>query len=386
MEKPVILCVDDEKVVLDSLSTQLKNYLHKEYQVEVAESGEEALEIIDELITDRGTYPRLVISDMIMPRMKGDELLSEVRKKCPDTLSILLTGQADKRDIINTINTSGLFRYISKPWEVDDLNLTVREALATASQAKEIEKQKDQLILMNRKLEKKVKERTEKIISQKKELDEAKETSDRLLLSILPSEVADELRDFGKALPSFYSQATVLFSNIVGFSQIAEEMVPEELVHELDNCFQAFDEIMTRHHLEKIKTLGDGYIAVGGVPISNESNATDAVSAALEMLSYVRQTNEERKLEGKSEWQLRIGIHTGELVAGVVGKNNVSYDIWGDTATHASRLERSGDNNSINISGTTYELVREQFECTYKGRIEAGGRGRVVTYVVQDYK
>ena len=384
MEKPVILCVDDEKVVLDSLRTQLKNYLNKEYTVEIAESGQEALEIIEELIEDYGQPPYLVISDMIMPQMKGDELLSKVREICPETLSILLTGQAEKADIINAINTAGLYRYIPKPWEAEDLNMTVREALTAFSNARELEKQKEQLIMMNRNLEKKVRERTDKIMEQKKELEKEKEKSDELLLNILPKEVAEELKEFGKALPNYYDQATVLFSDLVGFTQIAEKMSPEELVRELDSCFHAFDEIMERNNLEKIKTIGDGYMAAGGLPISNETNPIDAINAALEMIEFMEKINGERVAENKNVWQLRIGIHTGELIAGVVGKNKFVYDIWGDTVNNASRMESTGEAGRINISDDTYELVKHKFKCTHRGKIEVKGKGNVDTYFVDE--
>ena len=161
MKKPIIICVDDEKVILDSLRAQLRNYLKQDYEVEIALSGAEALELIDELVED-GEIPYLVISDMIMPQMKGDELLSIVREKCPETLSILLTGQADKDDIVKVINTAGLYRYISKPWDIEDLNITVREALIAYVNSRELEEQRQQLIIHNRELEKKVRERTKK--------------------------------------------------------------------------------------------------------------------------------------------------------------------------------------------------------------------------------
>lgn len=386
MEKPTILCVDDEKVVLDSLKTQLRNYLVKDCNVEVAESGEEALEIIEDLLDEFGEPPYLVISDMIMPNMKGDELLSKVREKCPQTLSILLTGQAEKADIINAINTAGLYRYIPKPWEAEDLNLTVKEAIAAFANARELEKQKEQLIIMNRDLEKKVRERTEKILEQKKELQTEKDKSDKLLLNILPKEVAEELKEFGKALPTYYDQATVIFSDLVGFTQIAEKMTPEELVRELDTCFHAFDEIIERNNLEKIKTIGDGYMAAGGLPVSNKTNPEDAINAAIEMIEFMNNVNKDRKSERKGVWQVRIGIHTGELIAGVVGKNKFIYDVWGDTVNNASRMESSGEPGKINISGTTHALIKDKFKCTSRGKVDAKGKGTVEMYFVDGRK
>ena len=383
MDKPVILCVDDEKVVLDSLKTQLKNYLSKDCKVEIAESGEEALEIIEDMLEDLGEPPYLVISDMIMPQMKGDELLAKIREKCPQTLSILLTGQAEKADIINAINTAGLYRYIPKPWEAEDLNLTVREAITAFASARELEQQKEQLLIMNRDLEKKVQERTEKILEQKKELENEKKKTDDLLLNILPKEVAEQLKEYGKALPTFYDQSTVLFSDLVGFTQIAEKMTPEELVQELDACFHAFDEIIEKNNLEKIKTIGDGYMAAGGLPVMNETNPVDAINAAMEMIAYMSELSEQRAKEHKNIWQVRIGIHTGEVIAGVVGKNKFVYDIWGDTVNNASRMESSGEPGTINISQATYELVKDNFHCKPRGKLEVKGKGEVEMYFVE---
>ena len=327
-----------------------------------------------------------MISDMIMPHMKGDELLSKIREKCPNTLSILLTGQAEKGDIINAINTAGLYRYIPKPWEAEDLNLTVREAMTAFANARELEKQKEQLILMNKELEKKVEQRTAKISEQKEELEKEKKKSDDLLLNILPKEVAEELKEQGKALPTFYKQSSVLFSDFVGFTQIAEKMTPEELVHELDACFHAFDEIIEKNNLEKIKTIGDGYMAAGGLPSINDTNAVDAVKAAIEMMDHMQHFNESRNADHKGIWQLRIGIHTGELIAGVVGKNKFVYDIWGDTVNNASRMESSGEPGRINISQATYDLVKDLFECTHRGKMEVKGKGDADMYFIEGLK
>ena len=379
MKKPIIICVDDERIILDSLRTQLRSYLKQDYNVETAQSGAEALELIDELIEDNEA-PYLVISDMIMPQMKGDELLSIVREKCPEALSILLTGQADKNDIIKVINTAGLYRYISKPWDTEDLNITVREALSAYVNSRELEEQRQRLIVNNRELEQKVRERTKKI-------EEQKEIADKLLMNVLPKEIAEELKEHGRSLPQFYEKVTVLFADLVGFTKIAEKMTPEELVQELDDCFQAFDEILERNHMEKIKTIGDGYMGAGGLPIQNDTNPIDAVKAGLEILTYMNKQNEKRMLQRKRTWQVRIGIHTGELVAGVIGKNKFAYDIWGDTVNLASRMESSGESDKVNISGLTYELVKDNFECIHRGKIQAKSKGDVDMYfVVREFK
>ena len=176
----------------------------------------------------------------------------------------------------------------------------------------------------------------------------------------------------------------MLFADLVGFTKIAEKMSPEELVQELDDCFQAFDEILERHHMEKIKTIGDGYMGAGGLPVPNDTNPNDAVKAGLEILAYLNKQNEKRKLQRKRIWKVRIGIHTGELVAGVIGKNKFAYDIWGDTVNLASRMESSGESDKVNISGATYELVKDFFKCTHRGKVQAKNKGEVDMYFIEE--
>jgi len=170
MYKPTILCVDDEKIVLDSLKLQLKNSFGSDYQVEIAEGGSEALEIIDEIYDDFGFPPSVIICDQIMPQMKGDQLLAIVKEKFPKILCILLTGQADLNDVVNAINNAGLYRYIAKPWDKEDLNLTVKQALIAYQKDAELEVQNEQLVELNKNLEKKVVERTKDITIKNYEL------------------------------------------------------------------------------------------------------------------------------------------------------------------------------------------------------------------------
>jgi adenylate cyclase len=207
--------------------------------------------------------------------------------------------------------------------------------------------------------------------------------SDKLLASILPEEVAAELKAMGRSIPRSYERVTVLFTDLRGFTQLAEGLSPWELVQQLDHCFLAFDEIIEKHGLEKIKTLGDGYLCAGGVPVPNDTNPTDAVRAGLAMQDFMRQWNQERTTAGEPTLELRVGIHTGRLVAGVVGKHKFAYDIWGDTVNLASRMESSGEPGRVNISGGTYELVKGNFVCTHRGKVHAKNKGEVDMYFVE---
>jgi len=224
----------------------------------------------------------------------------------------------------------------------------------------------------------------QKIVELTALISEEREKADDLLKNILPAQVAQELKEKGYATPKLYQQATIMFTDFKGFTQISEKLTPEELIRELGHCFSTFDEICNRHHLEKIKTIGDAYMCVGGVPTPNETNALDAVKAALDIRSFMQQFLAEKKNKGEPLWQLRIGIHTGQVVAGVIGKNKFAYDIWGDAVNLASRMETSGEVGKVNISEKTYQLVKNAAKCTYRGKLEAKNKGFINMYFVED--
>ncbi|HEY6246034.1 MAG TPA: adenylate/guanylate cyclase domain-containing protein [Pyrinomonadaceae bacterium] len=213
-------------------------------------------------------------------------------------------------------------------------------------------------------------------------LNQERRKSDRLLRSVLPETIAQELKQTDRVQPIDYEQASVLFTDFVGFTQIAEGFTPQQLIEELDGCFSQFDRIAKKHKLEKIKTIGDAYMAVGGVPLANRTHAVDCVLASLEIEQVVSLLREEEMAESRPYWQIRIGIHSGDLVAGVVGREKFSYDVWGDTVNIASRLESSGVAGRINISGATYELVKDFFECEFRGKIAAKNKGKIDMFFV----
>ena len=213
-------------------------------------------------------------------------------------------------------------------------------------------------------------------------LNQERKKSDRLLLNILPESIAHELQKNDRVQPLYYDNASVLFTDFVGFTRIAESLTPQELIEELDSCFRQFDLITRKHRLEKIKTIGDAYMAVGGIPQPKATHAIDCVLAALEIESFMRRMQEEKLAEDKPYWQLRIGIHSGQLVAGVIGQEKFAYDVWGDTVNTASRLESSGVAGRINISRATYEQVKDFFVCQYRGSIAAKNKGDIEMYFV----
>lgn len=221
--------------------------------------------------------------------------------------------------------------------------------------------------------------RTNKVISREKE------RSDELLLNILPEEVAEELKNKGEAEAVQIDQVSVLFTDFKGFTALSEKLTPKELVKDLHECFSAFDLICEAHGLEKIKTIGDAYMAAGGLPVPNSTHATDAIAAALKMRDFVDEGKVKKIAAGLPFFEIRIGIHTGPVVAGIVGVKKFSYDIWGDTVNTASRMESSGEPGKVNMSEATYNLVQDEPGLTFtsRGKIQAKGKGEMEMYFVE---
>ena len=375
MDNDIILCIDDERVVLNGLQSQLGRDFGSSYVIEIAESGEEALALIKEIL-DGGRDIPVVISDQMMPGIKGHELLRRIHEISPATYTILLTGHSDIEAVTEAVNPANLYRYMAKPWEGNDLVLTVREAIKGFYQGLQLEKQNKLLDRHNKELEILVAERTQQLQAEKRK-------SDELLLNVLPEEVAAELKEKGEATPRQYEMVSLLFTDIQGFTGLASEVSPTELIQTLNEFYSAFDDIIERHDLEKIKTIGDSYMCAGGLPTENRTNAIDAVAAACEIQEGVAKWNEGPIDKGLGRWDVRIGIHTGRLIAGVIGKKKFAYDVWGDAVNVAARIESGGETGKVNISKATYELVKGKYSCKYRGKVEAKGKGEVDMYFVE---
>jgi class 3 adenylate cyclase/ligand-binding sensor domain-containing protein len=235
-----------------------------------------------------------------------------------------------------------------------------------------------------KRLEEIVSQRTTEIQTTLHNLNKEKENSEALLLNILPAETARELKSKGATEPKVYEQVTVLFTDFVGFTSITEKLTTKELVEELNYYFSVFEEITGKYNLEKIKTIGDSFMCAGGVPQPNTTNAIDAVRAALEIQEFMKiHVNHSRQYH-KQVWNLRIGIHTGPVIASVIGKKKFAYDIWGDTVNVASRMETSSEVGKINISESTYQLVKDKFRCSYRGSIPVKNKGDINMYFVEE--
>ena len=212
------------------------------------------------------------------------------------------------------------------------------------------------------------------------ELKIEKQKSDDLLLNILPEAVADELKAKGTTTAKYFDNVTVIFTDFVDFTRAGERMTAQGLVDELDMCFKAFDEVMGKYGIEKIKTVGDAYLAVAGLPSADPKNAENAVRAAMEIMDFM---SSRYAILGEKTFNMRIGIHSGSVVAGVVGIKKFAYDIWGDTVNTAARMEQNSEPGKINVSETTFDLARDVIRFTYRGEIDAKNKGRLKMYYVE---
>lgn len=211
-------------------------------------------------------------------------------------------------------------------------------------------------------------------------ISKEKQISEKLLLNILPEEVAEELKENGAVAAQQFDHVTVMFTDFVDFTLVSEKLTPKELVTELDTCFKAFDEIIDKYDIEKIKTVGDAYLAVSGLPLPNANHAIDVIQAATEICAFI---TERKKKLGEHTFDVRVGINSGSVVAGIVGMKKFAYDIWSDTVNIAARMEQSGEAGKINISEDTYQLVKDHFVCTYRGEIAAKNKGNLKMYFVE---
>src|SRR5215207_448584 len=207
-----------------------------------------------------------------------------------------------------------------------------------------------------------------------------KAESDKLLLNILPPSIAAELKASDRVQPRFFDSATVILIDFTGFTRLVETLEPANVIDQLDQHFTRFDDIMANHRLEKLKTIGDAYLAVGGVPEHNRSHAFDAVLAALQVLDHLAKLNRQREKLRLPAWQVRIGINTGPVIAGVVGKHKFTYDIWGNTVNTTQRVEAAGEPGRISIAESTWQHIKTRFETDARGAVEVKHQGLVNMY------
>jgi ligand-binding sensor domain-containing protein/class 3 adenylate cyclase/predicted metal-dependent HD superfamily phosphohydrolase len=258
----------------------------------------------------------------------------------------------------------------------------VRLEMKIADRTREIRNQATRIEIQSQIIQ----EEKEKVEEQRRLLQIEKDKTETLLRNIIPEATAEELKNKGRASARAYKTVSVLFTDFVGFTKIAERMKPTELVHKLDVYFRKFDEIIVRNNLEKIKTIGDAYMCAGGVPVRNNTNPIDSVLAALQIREYMSRLKNDAIANGAEYWDLRLGIHTGEVTAGVIGSERLAYDIWGATVNQAQRMEMMGEPGRVTISGTTFKFIEPYFECTFRGKVQSKSKGMIDMFTVERIK
>ena len=238
-----------------------------------------------------------------------------------------------------------------------------------------IEKQKQQLELEKN-----------RVVEQQSLLQIEKDKTEKLLKNVIPASTAEELKSKGKVSARAYKTVSVLFTDFVGFTKIAEHMSPTDLVSRLDIYFRKFDDIIVKNNLEKIKTIGDAYMCAGGVPVRNNTNPIDTVLAAIQIQDYMSRLKNEALANHTDYWELRLGINTGEVTAGVIGSERLAFDVWGATVNHAQRMEMLGEPGKVTITGSTFKFIEPYFECVFKGKAQTKSRGVLDMYTVERIK
>ncbi|MDC3253015.1 hypothetical protein OAU25_02050 [Crocinitomicaceae bacterium] len=267
-----------------------------------------------------------------------------------------------------------------------------RAIIAKREQGKleeKVKKRTNEIQLKNEKIEaqkQKIEQEKNKVVQQQELLQKEKDKTEKLLKNVIPESTAEELKKRGKARARAYKKASVLFTDFVGFTHVSDRMTATELVKKLDVYFTKFDQIVIENNLEKIKTIGDAYMCAGGVPVRNNTNPMDTCVAALQIQAYMLKRKNDAIANNDEYWELRLGVNTGEVTAGVIGSERLAYDVWGATVNQAQRMEMLGRPGKVTITGGTYQYVEPYFECTYKGKVQSKSRGLLDMYEVNRIK
>jgi adenylate cyclase len=348
----LLLVVDDDEGNRDVLSRRL---LRDGYEVMLAESGRQALRMLNRYSFD------LILLDIMMPEMDGISVLAELKRNPQlNQLPVIMITAVDEIESIAHCIEAGADDYLLKPFNPVLLRARINALL-------ERKRLQDEQKRQHRELE---------IILE--DSRRQREHAEKMLLNILPPVVAEELREFGSVKPMYFEDVTIVFADIVGFTLSTEQLPADELVEILNQYFTSCDKIVARYGLEKLKTIGDCYMFAGGIPVRNPSHPVDSVLAAIEMIGAMADLS----LEGKVNWQLRIGINTGPVIAGVVGIHKFAFDIWGDSVNFTSRVEAAGAPGRINLSLSTCARVKDFFACEKRERVRVKEGKEVEMYFV----
>jgi adenylate cyclase len=328
---PRLLVVDDTPANIQVLSATLKE---KGYRISVATNGKQAIDVVGRV------RPDLILLDVMMPEMDGFETCRRLKasEATRDIPVIFLTARTETGDIVKGFEL-GAVDYVAKPFNAHELLARVHTHLT---------------------------------------MDRLHRENERLLLSILPASIAARLKSGDGGIADHFPEVSVLFADIVDFTVLSDGMSPKPLVSLLDDLFTQFDDLAGRHGVEKIKTIGDCYMAVCGLPDPRADHAAALAEMALEMVEELKRFNQSRS----TSLQIRIGLHTGPVVAGVIGRSKFIYDLWGDTVNLASRMESTGLPNRIQVTEQMQRTLVGAFELEERGEVEIKGKGRLRTWLV----
>ncbi|PSB09952.1 adenylate/guanylate cyclase domain-containing response regulator [filamentous cyanobacterium CCP2] len=351
MNQGLVLVVDDNEMNRDLLSRRLQR---QGFTVVMAEDGKKALETIPEQPFD------LVLLDVMMPQMNGYQVL-EYLKADADLrhIPVIMISALDDMDSVVRCIELGAEDYLFKPF-----NQTLLKARIGACLEKKRLRDQEQAFLKQIQLE--------------------REKSERLLLNVLPKPIADRLKQGQQTIADNFAEVTVLFADIVDFTALASALCPTDLVGLLNQIFSTFDRLVERHHLEKIKTIGDSYMVVGGLPTPRADHAEAVANLALEMLQAIEGFQVPAPhSQTSTPLTMRIGINTGAVGAGVIGTTKFAYDLWGDTVNTASRMESHGIPGQIQVTATTYHFLKDKYVFQPRGIVDVKGKGEMETYLLQ---
>lgn len=340
-----ILLVEDNPLYLQVLIYSIKD-LSEKISIYNTENGKEAFSLIKKI------KPDLIITDWNMPQLSGIELTVKIRKT-PEIsyIPVIMCTIRDSSENLQYAFSKGVSDYITKPFKKIEFIARVRSQLLLSQSY-------------------------QTIIKQSEVIKAEKEKSDKLIRNILPESIANELKSHDSVKPKLYENVTVYFSDIVGFTGLTNTMDLVYLINELNDMFSAFDDIMKKYNCERIKTVGDAYIAVCGMHEPNKDHALNIINSAFEIISYLKTRNSTNKIK----WEIRTGVHTGNLIGGVVGKSKYIYDIFGDTINITSRLEKLSKPMKILISSNTHNIVKSKIAADKKVRLTVKGIGKMDAY------
>jgi class 3 adenylate cyclase len=296
----------------------------------------------------------LVLLDLMLPEFNGYQVLNLIKSNPAwrHLPVIMLSGAGDSDSVIRCIE-AGAEDYLAKPFNP----VLLRARIEASLEKKRLHDQERAFL---------------------KQLEAERETSERLLLNILPRPIADRLKHGEGSVVDNFAEITVLFADLAGFTRLTASLSPRDLVSFLNEVFSEFDRLAEAHGLEKIKTIGDAYMVVGGLPTPRSDHAEAVAEMALDMLQAMEQFSARRG----TQLGLRIGIHTGPVIAGIIGKNKFSYDLWGDTVNIASRMESQGQPGSIQMTAESFNRLQGKYRFEKRGRLEVKGKGEMTTYLL----